>query len=278
MSNLVTRTLTGAVFVIVMVGGILWNLWSFIGLFSLIALLGLWEFYTMLKDHSTESKVVQKIPGMLLGSILIAASCGKYFMHTNTVPIPGIQFIVLLFPLFLIFKLFSKGSPFGHFSPTLFGILYCLLPFCYLIMSYSRVGWYESDNNSRIILGFFILIWSNDTFAYLVGRSLGKNKLFERISPKKTWEGSIGGALCTQGIAFILSIYFTELAPIHWHAIGLIATVFGTLGDLVESMFKRTLGIKDSGNILPGHGGILDRFDAVILAAPFVMAYLMAVT
>ena len=275
MNNFLTRSLTGAIFVLVMIGGILWNIWSFIGLFSLIAILGLWEFYSLIEQ---KEKSTQKIPGILLGVILIATSCGKYFFNVNNVlHLPGIHFIILSFPIFLIVKLFGKNTPFIIFSPTLFGILYSVLPFCYLLLEYSSVSYYNSENNARIVLGFFILIWSNDTFAYLVGMSIGKTKLFERISPKKTWEGTIGGVLCTQGIAFLLSIYFTELAPIHWFAVALIVSVFGTLGDLVESMFKRSLGVKDSGSILPGHGGILDRFDGVLLSTPFVVSYLLMI-
>ena len=273
MSNLVTRTLTGAIFVVLMVGGILWSIWSFIGLFSLIALAGLWEFYSLIQK---DEKVTRKIPGLMLGVILIGACCGKYFLETNThLPVPHAELAILLFPTYLIFKLFSTDKPFGVLSPTLFGLLYAVLPFCYLILSYSYVNWYNSENNARIILGFFILVWSNDTFAYLTGRAMGKHKLFERISPKKTWEGFFGGIVCTQGIAYLLSIYFTELAPMHWFVMALIVSVFGTLGDLVESMFKRSLGVKDSGTILPGHGGILDRFDGVLLAAPFVVVYLL---
>lgn len=274
MNNFLTRTLTGTLFVVLMAGGILWNIWTFIGLFSLIALLGLWEFYSLIEQ---KEKGTQKIPGLMLGLILIAASGGKYFIQTHSFSAAAMQILMLLFPLFLLFKLFSKTFSFQGISPTLFGILYTILPFCYLILSYSSVGWYNSENNSRIIFGFFVLIWSNDTFAYLVGISLGKTKLFERISPKKTWEGTIGGLVCAQGIAFALSIYFTELTPLHWHIVALIVSVFGTLGDLVESMFKRSLGVKNSGNILPGHGGILDRFDGALLAAPFVVAYLMMV-
>ena len=273
MSNLLTRTLTGAVFVVLMVGGILWDIWSFIGLFSLIALAGLWEFYSLIQK---DEKVTRKIPGLMLGVILIGACCGKYFMRTNTnLPMPHAEWVILLFPIYLIFKLVSTDKPFGILSPTLFGLLYAVLPFCYLILSYSYVNWYNSENNARIILGFFILVWSNDTFAYLTGRAMGKHKLFERISPKKTWEGFFGGVVCTQGLAYVLSMYFTELAPMHWFAMALIVSVFGTLGDLVESMFKRSLGVKDSGTILPGHGGILDRFDGVLLAAPFVVVYLL---
>lgn len=268
MNNFLTRTLTGAVFVALMAGGILWSAWSFIGLFSLIALLGLWEFYTLIGQ---KEKGTQKIPGLMLGLILLTASAGKYFMETNThFPLPGVHLAILLFPLYLIVKLFDKNTTFGLFSPTLFGILFAVLPFCYLILFYSTPGWY----NSEIILGFFLLIWSNDTFAYLTGRAFGKTKLFERVSPKKTWEGTIGGLLCTQGIAYLISAYFPNMAPMHWHMIALIVSIFGTLGDLVESKLKRSLDVKDSGTILPGHGGILDRFDGALLAAPFVVFYL----
>lgn len=284
-NNFWTRTLTGLVFVLLMVGGILWNLWSFIALFSGIALLALWEFYSLLEQKNDSSaftpngfKGVQKIPGMMLAVMLIGASCGKYFIQTNNfLTIPGVQLIILLFPAYLFFKLFSTNSSFKVFSPTLFGILFTIVPFCYLLLYYSSVSYYNSENNARIILGFFILMWSNDTFAYLVGKSLGKTKLFERISPKKTWEGAIGGVICSQGIAYILSMYFTELAPLHWHIMAVIVSVFGTLGDLVESMFKRNLGVKDSGSILPGHGGILDRFDGILFSAPFVITYLTMV-
>ena len=275
MNNFWTRVLTGAVFVIVMVGGMIWNFWSFVLLFSLISLLGLWEFYSLMKEKINLSK---KFIGLLLGIIILLAACGKYFFHVPDILYSSsFHFIILIFPLFLIIKLFQPLELFHILSPIIFGIFYVLLPFCFLILSYSASSYWSFENDSRIILGFFILIWSNDTFAYLVGRAIGKTKLFERISPKKTWEGFIGGVICTQGIAYILSIYFTELAPIHWFVVAFIVSVLGTLGDLVESMFKRSLGVKDSGNILPGHGGILDRFDGVLLSSPFVVTYLMMV-
>ncbi|MBI4929999.1 MAG: phosphatidate cytidylyltransferase [Bacteroidetes bacterium] len=275
MNNFWTRTLTGAVFLVVMVGGIIWNFWSYIALFSLIPLLGVWEFYSLMKERISLS---QKIAGTLLGLILLLASGGKYFVQvSDNLFSNGLFIIILIFPLFLIVRLFRPAELFTVFSPVLFGILYVIFPFCFLLLSFSSESYWNSHNNSNIILGFFFLIWSNDTFAYLVGRSFGKTKLFERVSPKKTWEGTIGGVICTQGIAYILSIYFTELAIIQWMVVAAIVSVFGTLGDLVESMFKRSLGVKDSGNILPGHGGILDRFDGVLLSSPFVMTYLMLV-
>lgn len=275
MNNFWTRVLTGAVFIIIMAGSILWNIWSFIGLFSLVAILGLWEFYTLLEQKEER---ISKIAGLILGVVLIAASAGKYFFSTTDVIIhQTMHLIIILFPVFLILKLHSGKNLFQYISPTLFGILYVILPFCYLIISYSSMNYSSSENNSRIIFGYFLLLWSNDTFAYVVGRSIGRIKLFEQISPKKTWEGTIGGAVCTVGIAYIVSLYITELSLIHWLAIALITSIFGTLGDLVESMFKRNIGVKDSGNILPGHGGILDRFDAVLLSSPFVVIYLMLV-
>ena len=275
MNNFWTRTFTSGAFVALMLGGIQWNIWSYIGLFSVIALIGLWEFYSLVEKKETGT---QKIPGLILAAILIAASAGKYFFHVaDILGHPLAKLIILIFPLFLIIHLFNKKEMPKIFSPTLFGILFCVLPFCYLILSYSTMKYTDTENNARIILGFFFLIWTNDTLAYLVGRSFGKHKLFERVSPKKTWEGTLGGVLFTQVMAYILSIYYIELAPIHWHVMGLIVSVFGTMGDLVESMFKRSLGVKDSGSILPGHGGILDRFDGVLVSAPFVVAYLMMI-
>ena len=275
MNNFWTRTLTGAVFVILMTGSILWNIWSFIGMFSLVAILGLWEFCTLVEQKEER---ISKMAGIILGIVLIAASAGKYFLITPEVIIHrSMHFVIILFPIFLILSLFNGKSLFQYISPTLFGILYVILPFCYLIISYSSLNYLSGENNSRIILGYFLLLWSNDTFAYLIGRSIGRTRLFERISPKKTWEGTIGGVVCTLGIAYVLSIYFTELSFIHWLTIALLTSIFGTLGDLVESMFKRNVGVKDSGNVLPGHGGILDRFDGVLLSSPFVAIYLMLI-
>ena len=125
-----------------------------------------------------------------------------------------------------------------------------------------------------IALGYLLLLWLNDTGAYFVGSLVGKHKLFERISPGKTWEGSAGGALFALATAWGLSMLFIQLTTMHWLILAIIVVISGTIGDLVESMLKRSLGIKDSGNILPGHGGMLDRFDAVLISAPFVFVYL----
>ena len=130
------------------------------------------------------------------------------------------------------------------------------------------------EYNPILPLSVFIFIWANDTGAYCVGSIIGKHRLFERISPKKSWEGSIGGGILVIAISLIFAHYFTFISPIKWVGLALTVVIFGTWGDLVESLFKRQLGIKDSGHILPGHGGMLDRFDSAILAIPATVVYL----
>ncbi len=141
-------------------------------------------------------------------------------------------------------------------------------------MMLNHIVFLEGVFNGKILLGIFILIWASDSGAYVFGVTMGKNKLFERISPKKTWEGFIGGVVISQVAAFLLSRYFGDLGYLHWGIIAGIVAVFGTLGDLVESMIKRSVKIKDSGKILPGHGGILDRFDSLLFTIPVIFTYL----
>jgi phosphatidate cytidylyltransferase len=133
---------------------------------------------------------------------------------------------------------------------------------------------FQGFYNRGLILGYFFLLWSSDSFAYVFGNLLGKTKLFERISPKKSWEGFIGGLISTVAISFLLAYFNPEIATIHWVVIAVLIVVCGSLGDLTESLLKRSLNVKDSGSILPGHGGMLDRFDGLLLSAPFVFAYI----
>jgi phosphatidate cytidylyltransferase len=131
--------------------------------------------------------------------------------------------------------------------------------------------------NYHYVLGVILLIWASDVCAYLVGSLIGRNKLYERISPGKTWEGSIGATILTIGCSFIIARWFPELALKHWIIISVLVSIFGTIGDLVESMLKRQAGVKDSGRIMPGHGGILDRFDSLLFVSPFIYAYLILI-
>jgi phosphatidate cytidylyltransferase len=176
--------------------------------------------------------------------------------------------------MIFVFELYrKKNKPFQNIALTFLGIIYIALPFSLLYLmgfkEYTVTGF-----KPKIILGFFFLLWTSDTGAYLVGMTLGRHPFFPRISPKKSWEGFIGGVVLTLLIAWVISNYFTFLSTYDWLIIGLIIAVTGAIGDLIESLLKRSLNVKDSGNILPGHGGILDRFDSVIFAAPLVFVYL----
>jgi len=271
MNNFWTRTLTGAVFVAIMIGGIWWSYWSMAFLFFVIIVLGLWEFYSLV-----EQKSIQKVFGILLGISIFAAiilSNAWLFSYYPALAILFLSATIIIAELFL-----HSQKPFSNIAFAFWGVIYISIPFSLLTIPTYHVHLMMSDTYSPdFLLGYFFLLWSNDTFAYLVGIAIGKHKLFERISPKKTWEGFAGGIICTIGIASVISVFFTELTMIQWMIVSLIVSVFGTLGDLVESMFKRSLGVKDSGTILPGHGGILDRFDGVLLSSPFVVTYLLLI-
>ena len=195
-----------------------------------------------------------------------------YFLEKKVLPI---NYYYLLFPfIFLIFiiELFkSNQKPFVNIAFAFLGNIYIALPFALMNVSAFINGLYDFS----IILGILILLWSNDVGGYFFGKYLGKNPLFPRVSPKKTWEGAIGGALFSCAMSLLLHYWFsTTLDIVHWVGLSIIISVAGSYGDLVESMLKRSLDLKDSAQSIPGHGGFLDRFDGLLLASPFVAAYL----
>ncbi len=270
MNNFTQRAITGAIFVIVLLGAILWNQYTFYSLFVIITLLGILEF-----NRITTNELHR--PQKYFGTVITIA----LFIMSNVYVMRGINpawFLILISLVFLmfIFELRTKAAmPFNNIAITLVGIFYIGVPFSMLNgIAYPEII-KDSGYSPHILLGMIYMIWANDTGAYLVGRKFGKYKLFERISPKKTWEGSFGGAVFALLGAYIISIYYTDLILIDWFAISLIVILMGNFGDLVESLLKRSLNIKDSGTILPGHGGILDRFDSIIMAAPFVLLYIV---
>jgi phosphatidate cytidylyltransferase len=159
---------------------------------------------------------------------------------------------------------------------TLLGIIYIALPLSLLNCFFSPWA-IPHKPDFAFLLGYFVLLWLNDTGAYLMGKATGKHLLFQRISPKKTWEGIAGGFIAGLLAAWGLSRFFTQLSPVHWLIMAVLIILFGTFGDLVESMLKRSMQVKDSGNLLPGHGGVLDRFDGVLLSAPVVYIYIYMV-
>jgi phosphatidate cytidylyltransferase len=184
-----------------------------------------------------------------------------------------IVLLVFIVPIRELYRT-DSNNPIPNIATTLFGIVYIAFPFGLMNFMFR----YKGIETFHLLLSMFVILWTADTFAYLVGSKIGKNRLFERISPKKSWEGSIGGAIAALIAAFIFSVYFKEMSLALWLGYALIIVVAGTYGDLIESMFKRSLNIKDSGNILPGHGGILDRFDAVFMAVPAAILYLMFIS
>lgn len=266
MNNFFKRTLTAGAFVAILLLATWYGVLSFSVLFYIITILGIWEFYTLL---GAEVSYAQKIVGTVAGAILFGSNiliCMGYFDHR----ILAIN-IPFLFSIFIV-ELFTKSAnPFRSIAFTFLGILYVAVPFSLLSYILTLSGSYSHE----ILFGCWFILWSNDTGAYLSGSAFGKRKLFPRISPGKSWEGCIGGAIAAYIVTFIISGWYTAITRTDWYVIASILIVIGTLGDLVESLFKRSLGVKDSGTLLPGHGGILDRFDSLLMAVPFVFAFLL---
>jgi len=268
--NFLTRTLTGAIFVIVLISAIELHPIVFCILFGAITTLGLHEFYMLSSSNGLHPGKYQGIAGgILIYSIICLLAAGIINKSAILILIP-------IFSALFIFEIYrNKEFPFQNIANLILGWVYIAIPFSILVW----VGFPVNDAytyHPHMILGFFILIWASDTGAYLVGISMGKHLLFPRISPKKTWEGWVGGSIFTLFIAGIISKFFTDVQLIDWVIIAGIISIFGIWGDLAESMLKRSYQVKDSGNILPGHGGILDRFDSALFSVPIVFIYLQA--
>lgn len=272
MSTLITRGITGLIFVVVMIAGVVSGPYPFFALFTLIAALCLWEFFTIVLNPEEPAYLLRRILGLVYGIIPVA---GGFCLKTGLIPLhdwPIMTYtLVLLFFVSILVEIFAAAKdPFQNIGYYGVGLLYLGIPF-HLV---SLAAYPSGEYSWQIVLGMLILVWANDSFAYLVGSWIGKTPLFPRISPKKTWEGTIGGGLITLAVAALLARWWTVLSLPDWLALAAIAVVFGTLGDLAESMLKRSRQIKDSGNLLPGHGGMLDRFDAFIFMLPFAVTYI----
>jgi phosphatidate cytidylyltransferase len=280
-----TRTLTGAVFIAVMLTGLLWNQWSFLILFSIIHFGCWWEYLKLVeKIHHVTFHPYLKMGLMVMGYGLMLWFCGAVFKVNGyglkeniSLPVSAAGFALLLTGIFQKNKIDVKG-----FGAALLGLLYISLSWGLMMNLYNEVGIHFHDTifvtaGNIIPVTIATAIWVNDTFAYLIGSLIGKTPL-TKISPKKTWEGTVGGI-----VFCILLIYFLwgRLAyGIHADAINVIfasiaavAALTGIFGDLFESKLKRMAAVKDSGKLMPGHGGFLDRFDSLLLATPFVWLY-----
>lgn len=270
MSNFGERFLTGILFVLVLLGSIIQSETTSSILFFIIILLCQREFYGFFKPSDIKPQTLVGILGGL-GFFLAAVISYQASLKFNTL----FLIIPLIFFVFIIELFRNRPTPIPNIAYTVLGIIYVAVPFTLLHeLSYYSNFQFGKEYSYEVLLGYFFVLWANDTGAYLIGRKLGKTKLFERISPKKTWEGSLGGALMGLSVGYINSIVFNDLNTATWIILALIVVIFGSLGDLVESLFKRSLGIKDSGKLLPGHGGVLDRFDGIFISAPMVYTFL----
>ncbi|HOS83687.1 MAG TPA: phosphatidate cytidylyltransferase [Bacteroidales bacterium] len=272
MKNLILRIITGIVYIGVICASLYTTPIVFYSIFLVLHILILHEFYSLLKQKGIHTHAWFAI---LISALLFTASYCKHYWQMP------LDYYILLIPLFMaifVLQLFKDSKkPFHSISYTFLGLLYISIPFALL----PNLAFAENSHvfQSNIIMALFIFIWANDTFAYVWGMTLGKHLLFPRISPKKTVEGFIGGLLSTVGIAYIFSnLLFFELSVLEWIGAAIVIVIASTFGDLTESMFKRYLKIKDSGSILPGHGGFLDRFDSVIFSIPAFFAYLQIIT
>ncbi|MCU0416283.1 MAG: phosphatidate cytidylyltransferase [Cytophagaceae bacterium] len=283
LSNLSLRVLTGSIGGAIVLGAIVYNPISFALLVIALQCLTLWEFYGLVQTVGLHP---HKILGMIGGGLLIfypLSTIADYGMQINLTSTYTIQLILILCGilshLMLAISLWKTvEKPLESIAVSVLGWWYIALPYAILLgLPYLVKAPEGISFNYPIILSCLFLIWANDIGAYFVGKSFGKHKLFERISPKKTWEGSIGGALTTAGISIVLFYTWGMLSLAEWVGLSILITISGSVGDLVESMLKRYLGVKDSGTLLPGHGGFLDRFDALIFALPWIFIYLLLI-
>ncbi|WP_010134097.1 phosphatidate cytidylyltransferase [Ochrovirga pacifica] len=267
------RALSGIIFISLLIAAILYSSLTFHLLFFIFCLLAVYEFQKMAKISSPLLYALASVYFLFSEGTLYLVQGKSAFLEFYIQKYQHSAQYFILFSFFLI-SLFSKDikKPFKYLGKIFITYIYAILPFT-IITAIPYINETHSYDG-QIILGCLILIWSTDTFAYLTGKAFGKRKLFKRISPKKTIEGSIGGVVMTLLIAYILSLNFTQHNLWAWLGLSLVVSVMGSIGDLIESMFKRAVKIKDSGNIIPGHGGILDRFDSLIYASPFIYYYL----
>ncbi len=281
LKNLLVRTASGAVLLLVVVGALIWSKWSAGALFAVIMLGGLVEFYRLCKAREIS-------PMCSIGIATAVAIFGLSFAvfvqwgepvaeSTSRIVLGALLYTMLIVPITFVCELWRKSAtPIANIATTFMGVIYLALPMAAILyIPKLLVG----DWNPWVMLAFISIIWVNDIFAYLVGVSIGKHRLCERISPKKSWEGFFGGLIGAVGVAVLFGYLFeSDLSLVEWGGLGLVTALAGVAGDLIESMFKREAGVKDSGKMMPGHGGFLDRFDALYLAVPFALVYLIVIS
>jgi phosphatidate cytidylyltransferase len=274
MDETLKRAISGAVYILLLLASILYSTESFLILFGVFLIISLFEFCNLIQ-------VDKLIPVVAGTSLYVLVTFFSNYNESKSSDIQTLDIILLASTLLISIKcivfLFDNTiQSVSNLSKYLYLLGYITLPFVFI----TKISFGVNDYNPKIIIGLFILIWTNDTFAYIVGKSMGKHKLFEKISPKKTIEGFFGGLIFAIFAGYLISMYlikpsaqFSDKSILIWVIIAAIVGVIGTIGDLIESKFKRIAGVKDSGKIMPGHGGVLDRLDSVIFVAPFIFLF-----
>jgi len=288
MNETLKRTISGAIYVILLLTSILYSTESFFVLFGLFLVIAIYEFCNLIQTNV----VFPIFFGISLYTTVtlvshynkITTEIVNRFFNTNfnfSINIQELDIVLLAISLVvsikcILFLFYDKFQKISTSSKYLYLLGYIILPFIFI----TKISFGVNDYNPKIIIGLFILVWTNDTFAFIVGKSIGKNKLYEKISPKKTIEGFIGGIVFSVLAGYLISKYYIKASPhfseksiMIWTSIAIIVGIVGTIGDLIESKFKRIAGVKDSGKIMPGHGGILDRLDSVIFVAPIIFLF-----
>ena len=266
MNNFWQRTITGLIVVTAIIAGLWWHPLAYMTIFAGVVMLGMYEFIRMVEGLHSRVRIFWSFA---IGLFVYFGSFLIFYAHIEP------RWLVIIVPLvagtFISELYFKSKTSLLNIAATLVVPLYVALPFAFL----HHLAFWGGDYSYKLLLGFFLMIWGNDSGAYLVGSLIGRKKLFPSISPAKSWEGAIGGFFFALGIAVVNFYLIGELNLQDWMVIGGIVSIMGTFGDLIESMLKRSVNIKDSGSVLPGHGGILDRFDAVFFSAPLVSCYLL---
>lgn len=268
------RSITAFFFALVMLGGIYGGAYTLFILFALVAAIGAWELGSLVyRAEDTWSGLRTILISVLTLSVYVMGAGLAMDWWTLS---PGLVVILIpvVFGLLATLELFLAGkNPFPNIGMYYLSVFYLAIPLVLLIMLANQNGYHPNR-----VLGLLLLVWTNDTGAYLFGKRFGRNKLFLRISPNKTWEGTLGGAVFALLMAWGLSVAWSDFTLSQWLALGVVAALGSNIGDLVESMLKRSVGVKDSGSIMPGHGGILDRFDAFVFCLPFYWLVLQWLT
>ncbi len=260
MRNLITRSISGLVYAIIFISAILFSKESYIGLMAVFSVICVFEFSKILKSKNI-------IPYITLIAFIYLSTFKNSILSSDYLIVFCLTGLLILLYLLIGIKPIKTDS----LSKKIFlQIIYLILPFYFLI----KLPFIQEEYTPNIIIYIILMIWTNDSFAFIVGKNFGKHKLFESVSPKKTIEGFIGGLVFAVLAGFLIGYYSNAFSIVNWVIIAVIVSVFGSLGDLVESKFKRQANIKDSGTIMPGHGGLLDRLDSLFFLAPFVYLYI----